>query len=615
MEIKQKRINLIIIFFLFFNPITFPSEANSPHFFTLTLKMRNLDPYADIAILFSNQLQEIGIGVDVQLLSWTDYVQEMLVYKDYDIFHLSLTGGGEDPNFSLLYSENGSLNFFNYHSQFDYNSSLRMGANEWFIQEGREMFPAFSQERINHYHQWQEYLMKDINPMINAYAPQDFISYWNGLRGYNYKDELVQSWGKLNWLFTHPNMSSSSELVISSYDSINQLNPLFLTNEIDRLVSSTIMESLIRIDGDNSVWPHLAKDYEHLNQTHLRIYLREGIYWQNDSENIFTKELFDAQDVFFTFYCWQNLVEDNQQFDWIKDMQIIDDYTIDFFIDANSTTPGNQYTPTYLSSLEALILPEHYLNQTQLGDGKTPDTSHSSWLTFREHCFGTGILQFNDYIPAEELQLALFPDCWLLNTSVEKTNMDYLKRFGSNWLFDSLKIKIYTGYTNAFQNYLWGNIDMLDITGRKDNRTYLEAHTDFSVQSKYRNQMTIFGYNLDNSRPWVASSDPCPNDPTITKGLAIRKAISYAINRSALLQYLDEIEWAIHDYPIYPNMGVWLNQDIIRYNFDLEKARFYLEQAGFNFSTTTQNSKYIIFPGIFLSTIATLISRLEKSRK
>jgi len=54
----------------------------------------------------------------------------------------------------------------------------------------------------------------------------------------------------------------------------------------------------------------------------------------------------------------------------------------------------------------------------------------------------------------------------------------------------------------------------------------------------------------------------------------------------------------VTDYPIYEALGIWCNPNIIRYDHDLEKAKYYMELAGY---TGTIISGFELIDFIYLS--------------
>jgi len=129
-------------------------------FFTLVAKsLMSIQPpyppvymYLDVFELIKTQLQKIGINLDVIYVEWEEYVTDLYASRDFDLLFLPLAGGGNDPNeFAQIYAENSSLNLSGYDETMDWNETLAMGENEWFIQQGATFLPPFSEERIQHY--------------------------------------------------------------------------------------------------------------------------------------------------------------------------------------------------------------------------------------------------------------------------------------------------------------------------------------------------------------------------------------------------------------------------------------------------------------------------------
>jgi ABC-type transport system substrate-binding protein len=363
----------------------------STPFFTLTAMTNEGEEdalYARQKALYSleHDLKQIGIGLDIQLLDWPTFVGQLIAFREFDMCYVGLSGSSKDPDYSGVYDENGSLNLFGYHTSMDYDEFLGTGINEWYIQHGLEIIPPDSQERITHYHEWQNYMMEEILPLVPAYTAQEYMAHWSNLQGFDYTSGLLQSWGKIYWSDIHPGQIATNELVIPAQDDWYDLNPLFSGDNLDELIEYGIMDPLVWYDKETSAfWPHIVS-WEQLSDDQIRLHIRENIPWQLDPEGLFPGEYLDVEDVYFSLYCWKNISGNSYLYDWIADMQIVDQYTLDIIIDPNFI-PHN----TYLSDLNVAVLPEHYLNQTQDMDGITPDITHMSWNYFATQPFGTGI--------------------------------------------------------------------------------------------------------------------------------------------------------------------------------------------------------------------------------
>lgn len=589
-------ISLIITFF-FANIIIQPpikTEAVKYHFTLEGLAHSGVDYF----IYFRQHLARIGIQLDIRVVDWPTYIGELFAHRNFDITYLGLYGGGFDPDFTGIYDENGLMNIFGYDTSMDWDDDLGTGKNEWYMREGSKIVPPDSQERVQHYWEWQDYFMDKLCPLLPAFSPKSYSAYWSNLIGYNYTDGVLQSWGKMSWDGSHTGQIDTSEIVVIDAAWSN-LNPLFQDDYTSSFISSAIMDPLIWYDSDMTAWPHLAESYTHVNDTHVRIEIREGIKWASDLERNFTNEYLDVEDIYFTLYCWKYVSNDQHLFDWLENMVIVDNFTLDIFIDGNSTTEENEPYAPYLPALTIRIMPEHYLNQTQLVDGVTPDKNHTSWEIFKNHCFGTGLFEINQYSEGIETILSMNPESWRLNTSITSDpTLDWNRRFGDfSGGLNQLRIRIIPDIQSSLLEFEAGKVDIQEIGWNPDKRDEYSTDIRFDMQSKVSFSLSFIAYNMRESRPHIGSREPCPNDPSITKGLAVRKAISYAINLVEINNNIHGGEHIISYTPLYPALGIWNNPDIIRYDYNLAMAEYYMYLAGYNVNyfplgTTTTVSGY-----------------------
>jgi len=572
-------------------------EGKQKMYFTLVAKA-NTGIRIDYLMLIKQQLARIGIDLEVIPLSWPEYIGELIVYHNFDLCSIAITGGNRDPDFTGIYNENGSLNLFGYHTDMDYDPKLGTGKNEWYMRQGNLIMPPDSEERVQHYWDWEQYLMDEILPMKPLLAPNNYMAHWSNLQGYNFEDDILQSWGKMNWTGSHAGQISTDEVVIA-HPAWSDLNPLFQDDSSSSFISSSVLDQLIRFDSDNSVWPHLAKSWIHLNDTHLRITLREGIKWQSDPDGNFTDEYFDAEDVYFTLFCWSSLFSDTYSTDWIEELKIVDKYTLDIYIDGDSSTPENEPYAPYLTILSYRMLPEHYLNQTQWGyHNKYPDITHLSWYIYATNVFGTGLFELTSFDPNVETILNVFPECWRLNSTITSDpDLDWNRRFGDfSGSMDQLRIRHISDLNVKLAEFEQGRVDIASCSFDQYKRESYEANPDYTVVSKLQPYyLNFIGYNMRPVRPVIGNPDPWPIDPSITVGLAVRKAISYAINVDEINQVVHGGEYIQLYHPIYTSLGIWCNPNIIKYDYDLDKALEYMSDIGGHTSSVVGISLYPLF--------------------
>ncbi|NHJ48528.1 MAG: hypothetical protein FK733_12155 [Asgard group archaeon] len=608
----SKTIGLIIIIMFSLGFIQFIPEVDNATtiFFTLTVRVPNSNVRAiDCMYLVKQQLARIGLNLQVLIVEdpWPfldipDLIEYDLRYIEYDDLTLS-------EMINSLYTENGSRNIFGYDITMDYIEELGTGRNEWLIKDFNSIIPPNSQERYIICWEWQNYLMNNILPCIPLYCGLDYIVYWNNLAGYNYADGLLQSWGKMSWNTIHPEQISTNEIVVADSSWID-LNPLIYSENrgsADKFINDLILDSLIVKDSDHTYWPHLAQSWEYIADNQIRFTLREDIYWQDYFT--FTDELFDADDVYFSLFM-SKLGGTN---DWINSITKVDSKTVDVFLN---------YYNCIDDITQFKILPEYYLNQTQELDGVTPDITHPSWTDYRNNCFGTGLFMLDDFTEGVETILLVNEDCWKLDSTVTNDPaLDFERRFGDfSGGLNKLTIMIIPNYYEQELEFEAGKIDFFDVSGFYiDKRDQYLADSTKDLQTKATPNLSILAFNMRETRPNIGNRDLSPLDPSMSIGLVIRKAISYAINRQEIKQIIHNNEMITSDHPISPYFEEWLNPNIVKYNFDLDKARESLIKAGFegycpHFTPGINSYSYFsVVVGIGLLLVSSLF--LNKKRK
>jgi ABC-type transport system substrate-binding protein len=570
-------------------------EGAATTFFTLTYKAYASNPYPDYANFVKQHLARIGINVDIVIEDWGAFLDTLLGTRDFDITNIGFSGGSSDF-FSLpqsAFRENSSLNCFGYDITMDYDEELGTGLNEWYIINGNLIMPPDSEERIQHAWDWVDYMQTEILPMKPLFAPLTYVAYWDNLIGYNISDGIRRSWGKMSWDGLHPGQESTSELIITD-SAWSELNPFFYSDGPSGTIISYCLDNTITSDADTSLWPELASGWNFIDDTTMDLFVREDVYWPD--HGTFSGEQVTVDDFYFTYYCWQEISIRYADWYWLADFEKIDDMTIRLYIDGDPDTPEpDPYAPT-LNDAVTWVVPEHWLNQTQEADGVTPDITHPSWTDYSTNVWGSDIFEIDDYTEAVETVMKT-QDSWHFDPLITGADPDlhYEERYGDySGGLDTLIMRIIPDPQTSLLEFEAGKVDLDGVSHFQDKRDQYLADPTKELQSDVGQFFNWFGYNMRENRGYIGSRDPCPLDPSLTIGLAIRKAISYAIDRSEMNQVLHNNENLIWDYPNYPTLGIWNNPNIIRYNFDLDKAREYMTKAGFDLGWTPPQPGFTI---------------------
>jgi len=599
-EMKNKKLILFGMILLVSNFFVYQPKINADFapFIFLVAKTYENSYGIDYFNLIEQHLLRIGIGLEIVIESWPEYVADLMVYHNFDLCYLSSMPGGNGPDFSHFYSENGSINILGYDTSWDWNESLGTGLNEWYLQEGKKIFPPNSQERIEHYWAWEQYLMSNLCLLYPLFSPKYFAAYYANLQGYQMTKNIYQNWGAISWEGTHQGQKDTTALVLyggAATPNLDYFN--FYDYEINRnAFFGAFLDPIIWIDKDQTIWPHLAKSFTFINNSTIEIKTRDNIKWAADPDGNFTDEYFDARDIYFTLYCWQHVSLDAQRWAWLSKMELLDSKTIMLYIDGNPSTTAIEPDPLILEKLNTLILPEHYLNQTQLGDGKTPDINHLAWEHYRKQPFGTGLFALSKLEENAEIELTIRHDSWWVDpNTLDYQALKWSTRFGTfDDPIEKLRIVFYPSQYFALEQFEKGKIDFMDITSFPEKVSDYKINNAFTVEATPQDKFSFLCFNVREDRDFVGDKTVSEIDPTISKGLAIRKAICYALDKTELNEIVHGNTFESIDWPIPETMGIWCNPNIFRYNGpQLDKAKYLLYVAGvgfLDFSITGESS-------------------------
>ncbi|NHK30250.1 MAG: hypothetical protein FK730_02785, partial [Asgard group archaeon] len=244
---NQKRITFVFILLIIstgFLLINDKKVCGQDPFFTLVALATNNDLTNAYLDIIKGQLAEIGINLDIILLDCGNLTDWILKHYPYDLLIYPFSDFSLETFLSEVYSENGIWNLSGYNSTIDYDTELSIGKNEWMINEINSEIPPNSIERYEKCWEWQYYLLDEILPCYPLFTYEDYMFYWDNLKGFDYQKGLLQSWGNLSWEGLHPNQINANEIVIAD-ESWANLNPINFSNYLespDRFIANFILE-------------------------------------------------------------------------------------------------------------------------------------------------------------------------------------------------------------------------------------------------------------------------------------------------------------------------------------------------------------------------------------
>lgn len=204
-------------------------------------------------------------------------------------------------------------------------------------------------------------------------------------------------------LMTFSSLAQAATIKVALDSEPVSLDPHEQLSEGALLFSHTVFDSLVRWRQDGSFEPRLATSWQMLNETSLRVTLRQGVTFHSGNP-------FSAQDVAFTLARLKRSTDFKALFDVITHTDIIDPYTID--IHTRHPYPLLLNILAYVFAIDS----QFYQGRDAIVKfGHSFASSHES---------GSGPFVVVDWVPGEKLLFQRNPNYW--DTS-SKGNVDTLE--------------------------------------------------------------------------------------------------------------------------------------------------------------------------------------------
>ncbi len=306
------------------------------------------------------------------------------------------------------------------------------------------------------------------------------------------------------------------------------LIPAISSDSASHQVTAYIYNGLVKYDKNLNLVGDLAEKWEiSPDNKSITFYLRKNVKWHDGAD-------FTAEDVKFTY---EFMISDETptsydgDFRKIKNFEIIDDYTV-------KVTYDEPYSPA-LNSWGMWIMPSHLLK------GINPAKS-----TLQRNPIGTGPYRFEEWDTGKTVTLTAFDNY-----------------FEGRPKIDKIIFRIIPDQATQFMELLNGSIDIMSLnpmqaTKQTNNPRYINQYSTYSYLD---NAYTYIGYNL-RKEPF--------ND------IRVRKALSYATPKEDIVNGIIFGKGVVATGPYKPGT-YWYNPNVEKYDYNLEKARQLLKEAGY----------------------------------
>jgi len=316
-------------------------------------------------------------------------------------------------------------------------------------------------------------------------------------------------------------------LVRGEIGDASNLIPLLASDSASHNIAGMVYNGLVKYDKDMNIVGDLAESWDITAKgLVITFHLRKGVKWHDGQP-------FTAADVLYTY---QVTVDPKtptayaEDFRAVKKAEALDDYTF-------RATYDKPFAPA-LISWSSSILPRHLLAGTDITQSP-----------LKRHPIGTGPYKFKEWVAGQKIVLV--------------SNPDY---FEGRPYIDGQITRIIPDTATMFLELRAQNLGMMSLTPLQYTRQ-TENNLFKNNFNKYRYlsfAYTYLGYNLKNQ---------------LFTDKRVRQAISYAINKDEIISgVLLGLGKPAHG-PYKP--GTWAyNDNVKKYNYDPQKARELLREAG-----------------------------------
>ncbi len=365
----------------------------------------------------------------------------------------------------------------------------------------------------------------DVSQMTNQGA--------SGLNESKVEEEVAED-AKEEIIKAHTNADGKTVINVATASKCASFEP-YKSIKNTNIYGKPIYEGLYsRLGVGGEYVPIMAESTEKIDDTTYRVKIKDYIY---DSEG----NHITASDVKFSYWDIAKQTYNNGYFRQLNKVEVVDDYTVDFYMDTPSEALFIKMSYNYVWSEKAM---------TESGDNM------AAWPV------GTGPYVVSEWVSGNHVTFEKRDDYWEKDPAkIAKCSQANVDIMNYNIIKDEAQMVI------ALQT---GEADICEGLSAK-NITFFQEDDNFNIFSELNNKTLLISFNCNTEY------SPCGDEN-------LRKAIMYATDRNALSVGVYDGQGAEAKGPTCPTAAdfnpKWLENEYYAYN--VEKAQECLKASGYD---------------------------------
>lgn len=350
------------------------------------------------------------------------------------------------------------------------------------------------------------------------------------------------------------------------------MDPHFQNSTPNNSVMSHLFDTLVTYDAKQNILPRLAVSWKPVDDTRWEFKLRDDVVF-SDGTPLTAKDVVASLarvEVVPSVSSYRTYTRS------IKSVEAVDPHLVR--ITTHAPTP---LLPAFVTRIRIIKADMEKATTADFNSGKA--------------AIGTGPYVLEKYIPGTRVTLKRNDKFW-----------------GEPESWDTVELRIVTDKASRLAALLSGDLDLIEAVPATD-LDGLKSDKRFNVVAAESNRLIYLAMDQDrDNSPFVRDNDGEPMKTNPLKDLRVRRALSMAINREAIVKRVMN-DQALAATQFLPVGRFGTSENIEPQVYDVEKAKALLKEAGypdgFQLTVHASNDRYINDSRI-IQTVAQFFSRI-----